>query len=147
MNKAQGVLEASTAEMNKSNEKACATIKEFVALRIVHQKETAKTIEAYQAASAQILEEHASFLKSSSAKPKESQSVRVLRVEIAQLKAMIDGLEKAAKKAKGRRSGHDDQRHRRKVLKEMEKQHSASPKSKKQISGTGGGSGGPSGAQ
>jgi hypothetical protein len=33
-------------------------------LYIVHQKETAKTIEAYQAASAQILEEHASFLKS-----------------------------------------------------------------------------------
>ena len=86
-------------------------------------------------------------MKSSSAKPKESQSVRVLRVEIAQLKATIDGLEKAAKKAKGRRSGHDDQRHRRKVLKEMETQHSASPKSKKQISGTGGGSGGPSGAQ
>ena len=85
------------------------------------------------------------------AKPKESQSVRVLRREIDQLKATIVELEKAAKKAKGRKAGHDDQRHRRKVLKEMEKQqlsmHSASPKSKKQISGTGGGSGGPSGAQ
>ena len=149
--KVQGVLEANNVRAMQSNEKACATIKEFVALRIVHQKETAKAIEAYQAASAQILEEHASFLKSSSAKPKESQSVRVLRGEIDQLKATIVGLEKAAKKAKGRRSGHDDQRHRRKVLKEMEKQqlstHSASPKSKKQISGTGGGSGGPSGAQ
>ena len=143
----RGALLAEYKGLTVEREEAKATIKKFDALRIANQKETDKAIKAYQAASAQILEEHASFLKSSSAKPKESQSVRVLRVEIAQLKATIGGLEKAAKKAKGRRSGHDDQRHRRKVLKEMEKQHSASPKSKKQISGTGGGSGGPSGAQ
>ena len=61
--------------------------------------------------------------------------MRVLRGEIDQLKATIVELEKAAKKAKGRKAGHDDQRHRRKVHKEMDSQqlsmHSTPPKSKK----------------
>ena len=150
--------ERTTAEMNMARgvlqndqQHALATFKELEALKSANRKETANQIAVYKQASAEIIKEHLTFLKEQKAKPKDSQSVRVLRSEIDQLKATIVELEKAAKKAKGRKAGHDDQRHRRKVHKEMEKQqlsmHSASPKTKKQISGTGGGSSGPSGAQ